>query len=551
MKKLLILPAMFFINIAFATNKDSVCTEANLKSATIYYGNGASLKHSSRVNLKKGVQYVVINNIAVSPDINSFQISCPDDVTIMSYLHRVYIKPVNKTTNPMIVKYSDSIKKLQSKLSLIKNNININEDQLRRLTNLIENNFTTPDKKNINSDELIKLSTYYGEKVKQLKSESYNLSLNTIECNEKIDELNNKIYELNNVDNETNINKPFGQLIIQVNANVSMSADFDVEYFTRNAGWIASYDIKVKSIDNIFKILYKAKINQTTGLDWNNVKLNLSTGNPNLGNVAPKIFPTYLQIYTPILYSTMSSAAYSQSDAPVMKAQMLEKDKKEFSDDMNTQKPDVSDYLTLQESQLNTNFEIDLPYTIPSDGNAYAVNIKEEKINALYEHYSIPKLDNDVFLIAKLYGWNNLSLLPGEANIIMDNVFLGKSVLNTNTTDDTLVFSLGRDKRVNTDRKLLKDFSAIRNDRKTDTYSYEITVKNNKNQPVSLMLNDQYPISKTKEVEVILTQNGDAKIDNDTGIMTWKIKLQPGESKKIKFSYQIKYPKDKIIEELR
>jgi hypothetical protein len=109
---------------------------------------------------------------------------------------------------------------------------------------------------------------------------------------------------------------------------------------------------------------------------------------------------------------------------------------------------------------------------------------------------------------------------------------------------------LGRDKRINIDRTLTRDYSSVkRNDIKSETYSYTITVKNNKNQAVDLTLKDQYPISNNKEIESTLTSIDDAEIDKETGILTWKIKLQPGESKKIKFTYQIKYPKDKIIQE--
>ncbi len=161
-------------------------------------------------------------------------------------------------------------------------------------------------------------------------------------------------------------------------------------------------------------------------------------------------------------------------------------------------------------------------------------------------------MDNDAFLIAQIDRWDSLSLLPGQANIIMDNVYLGKSFLNPNTTEDTLNLSLGRDKRVSINRKLIKEFKSVkRNDTKTETYTYETTVKNNKNKPVELQLKDQYPISQTKEVEVVLTEDGSANIDNETGLMNWNIKLQPGESKKIRFSYQIKYPKNKVIQELK
>ena len=161
-------------------------------------------------------------------------------------------------------------------------------------------------------------------------------------------------------------------------------------------------------------------------------------------------------------------------------------------------------------------------------------------------------MDNDAFLIAQIDRWDSLSLLPGQANIIMDNVYLGKSFLNPNTTEDTLNLSLGRDKRVSINRKLIKEFKSVkRNDTKTETFTYEITVKNNKNKSIELLLKDQYPISQTKEVEVVLTEDGSANIDSETGLMNWNIKLQPGESKKIRFSYQIKYPKNKVIQELK
>lgn len=552
MKRLIILPAIFVFNFAIASNRDTVSANASLQTATVYYGNGATLNHHCRANLKKGIQFLVINNIAMNPDINTIQIKCPDEVTILSYLHNVYTKPVLPVTNPLINRYKDSIKRFQSKIDFIGNNININEDQLKRLTYLIENNFTTPDKKNISSEELIKLAGYYGEKVKQIKTELYNLNLTKFEANEKIIEFTNKINELIRDDSDSKQSAPIGQLIVQINTSTAIAAaDFDLEYFTRNAGWIASYDIKVKSLDNMFKVLYKAKVNQTTGLDWNDVKLNLSTANPNLGNEAPVLFPTYLQIYAPVLYNTLSNAVSVADESVVLTARMPAM---AYKDDFSKTKKnaDISDYLTLRESQLNTNFEINLPYTIPSDGNAYSVDIKEEKIKALYEHYSIPKLDNDVFLIAKLSDWDKLSLLPGEANIIMDNVYLGKSTLNPNTTEDTLIFSLGRDKRISIDRTLTRDYTSVkRNDTKSEIYSYIITVKNNKNQAVDLTLKDQYPISNNKEIEVILTQTDDAEIDKETGLMTWKMKLQPGESKKIKFTYQIKYPKDKIIQESR
>ena len=195
---------------------------------------------------------------------------------------------------------------------------------------------------------------------------------------------------------------------------------------------------------------------------------------------------------------------------------------------------------------------INLPYDIPSDEKAYSIHIKEEKLQAGYEHIAIPKLDGDPFFSAKIGNWGNLNILPGETNIILDNMYIGKSYLNPNTPDDSMRISLGRDQSIAISRKEVKDFSMVKkNETKIETHTFEITIKNNKKQAVSMELKDQYPVSKVKEIEVDLKEDGDATVNAETGLLTWKISLAPGESKKLRFQYLVKYPKDKIITETK
>jgi hypothetical protein len=82
---------------------------------------------------------------------------------------------------------------------------------------------------------------------------------------------------------------------------------------------------------------------------------------------------------------------------------------------------------------------------------------------------------------------------------------------------------------------------------KKQIFTYEITVKNNKKDAIDILVKDQYPISQNKEVEVELLEKSDALDNMETGVLTWKLKLAPGEVKKLKVSYSIKYPKDKVL----
>ena len=548
---------MSFLFLNFLTSsaqvKDTSNSKASLTSATVYFGYGAQLQQQSKTNLNNGTQIVVINNIALQPDINTMQITCPENVTILSFYHRLYSKPRPVVVKPVNQLQQDSLKKLQKALNASSNEYSINEDVLARINALIENNFTRPDKKDISSEELIKLTNFYTGQIKQIRQKLFDLQQQKNEIVIQISQITNRINEQQpqpEVSNEEY--QATGQLILQVMSKSAGSTDFEFSYFTRNAGWVPSYDIRVKTIDNSFKLVYKAMVSQSTGLNWEAIKLNLSTSNPNQGTTIPTLSPYFLQLYVPQLYANINEGYTSQNLSPTLSEVVVSANRKVVNDNVTDSFSTVGDFLQLKESQLNTNFEIDLPYDIPSDGNAYAVTIKDEKIPATYQHFAVPKLDRDAFLMAQLSRWDSLSLLPGQANIIMDNIYLGKSFIDPNITTDTLNISLGRDKRIALNRKMVKDYkNSGRGDSKTELYTYEITIKNNKKQPVTLLLKDQIPISRTKEVEVTLTSCDFTERNLETGQLSSQIQLQPGESKKIRFGYQIKYPKNKVLQETR
>jgi len=215
----------------------------------------------------------------------------------------------------------------------------------------------------------------------------------------------------------------------------------------------------------------------------------------------------------------------------------------------------LQQYTTLNQGQLNTNFEIDLPYDIQSNGKIHSVTIKDQEIDCLLKNYAVPRVDKEAYLLAEVSDWQNLDLLPGDANIIMDNTYIGKSVIDPNTTADTLNLSLGKDKRLAIKRSLVKELSSLKasGGSNKQTFTYEIIVKNNKLTDVNMLLKDQYPLSTIKEVEVKLEDKGESEVmvNEEVGVLTWKISLKPGESKKVRFTYSVKYPKDKKIVNLK
>lgn len=214
-----------------------------------------------------------------------------------------------------------------------------------------------------------------------------------------------------------------------------------------------------------------------------------------------------------------------------------------------TTKQGMSDYTEISENELNISFDIDIPYDVLSNGKAHSVDLKELQLPASYKYYAAPRVDKEAFLLAEISDYSKYNLLQGEANIIFEGLYVGKTIINPNQTSDTLNLSMGRDKKISIKREKVADKSGTKflSSKKEQTFTYDITIRNNKKEAIELLLKDQYPLSPDKEIEIELLDKSNAKVNTETGILTWDLNLKPNETKIIRLSYKVRYPKDKVI----
>lgn len=201
------------------------------------------------------------------------------------------------------------------------------------------------------------------------------------------------------------------------------------------------------------------------------------------------------------------------------------------------------------ENQTNVEFNIANPYTVPSDGKQYLVEINEVSTDAIYQYFVAPKLSTDVFLTARITDWNKYNFLSGEANLFFEGTFIGKSLIDTHATADTLNLSLGTDKNIVVTRTLQKDLTGKQGfgSNKKETRDWLITVKNRKNQPVNLLVEDQLPVSQNSGIEVETQEVSGAQVDKLSGKLSWSLSLKPLDEKQLHLKYQVKYPKNQLV----
>lgn len=538
MKKILTLGFIAFISQSFSQENEKK-VKSEIKHVTVFL-SGAAVTSVGNTSIEPGAHDLVFENLSPYVDANSIEAKGEGSFTILAvYFRSNYL---NNQPKPKEIRLlEDSLEMLQVKLAVQQNLRNVYESEEAML---LANKNIGGQNTGVNALELEKIANILRARLTDLNAKELECTLKEKKITEEIVKIQSQLAEMN-----ARRNKNTGEIVVSVSANAATAAKLSLTYNVQNAGWTPVYDLRAEGNSPNVKLECRANVWQNTGVDWKDVKLTVSSGNPSVSGTKPVLDPWWLSYYTPTKYKPYSSygkksktAAY---DAPASSAETVSQNTED-----QLQEADYSyNYTVVEENATTVEYEISILYNIPTDGKPHSVSVQSVNIPALYRYYCAPKLDPDAFLLAKITGWDKYNLLSGNMNVFFDGTFVGRSYLETRTTSDTLDISLGRDKNVVVKRTLLKDFSdkKIIGLNRKETRAYEITVRNKKKSEIEIDVEDQVPLSTSNEIEIETLETGGAKHDKEKGLLTWNFKIATGEEKKLRMSYSVKYPKDKVI----
>ncbi len=561
-KILLLFVAVLFFNNVFAENEKVV--KVNVEKATVYL-QGAQLYSKSVFNLSQGYNKLVFEGVSASLDANSIQANGKGDFTILDVqFNSKYVEPIKKISS------SDKVKIYQQQLVLVEDSIeniafdmgdvNNKKTALTTEKNLLLNNRIMKGETKRDSLNLLKESLLFlREKLYNIDAELLKLQrieTKHIKLNNRLNQRKADLENLINSNGETNTEtaKIVNQIIVSVLSEIPTQATIGISYYCQNAGWLPQYELRANSDANKIQLKHLAQIYQTTGIDWTNAELTLSTGNPNQNNILPTLSPFWVAYYQQLQqYNRKKSEEFSvtQKDAKyISKKPMLDAEfDKVTSVDDEAKTRYASDFVSTNQNLLRTDYEIKLKYNIPNDGKQHVAMIQTKEISSLFEFTAIPKLDRNAFLMAKIFNWEDLNLMQAQANIFFDGTYLGKTFINPTETNDTIQLNVGRDNGIVMERKLLKEKSKEKTlqGEKISTKTYQITIRNTKNTNVVLNLMDQIPLSNDITIKVQLLDAGNGNLDETNGQISWKLNLKSKEMKKISFTYEVKSSSGKAL----
>lgn len=576
--------------------------KSKLNEATVFL-RGAELTHTATASLNRGDNEIRIEGLSPNIDLNSLKIKAGNGVVISAFEFSVDDLLLNKPNGQRIKAIEDSIVLITEQLDRLKAEIKIDSE----LTGLMKRGTDRNIADTISVTDLMKVMEYY-------QSKSTEIEMRQIVNRKKQKDFEKLISDLNTRFRAESSEKyeRSGVLKLNASAQIASSCTFTISYYTSQASWIPYYDINIKSVDKPIDIVTKAKVRQTTTVDWSKVKLTLSTSTPSAGKQAPLFSAWFLQYIRPLdvrseNYAVQNSISYEREKdvneentlsevvvtgygtkirgiqsipnaSPLYIVDGREVSNNEFNalDPRSIKNIEVlkdasattiygsraaqgvivitlnsmDNYVTANENDLDMTFNIDLPYTIPGNGKEQSIQLRTQNASATYKYYCAPKLDRETFLLAEISGWEKLGLMSGKANVTYDDTYIGETYINASSTQEALPLTLGTDKRVSVKRELVEDSSSKKtfgNDIK-QVFTYKITVKNNQNKNIKMVLKDQYPKSTSKELqaELLLKDTTPPSVNKEeVGVLTWEEDFTPGEVKTYYISYSIKYPKDK------
>ncbi|MCZ8022009.1 MAG: mucoidy inhibitor MuiA family protein [Cyclobacteriaceae bacterium] len=531
---------IFLVLVGFAmqlqVEAQEIVTESNVNHVTVFL-NKAQVNRLAKVRIPAGKSQVVVSNLSSMLDPQSIQVSGKGKFVIEgTSVRQNYLSEVNLPLPIKVLKDSANLLAKWIQLENSQKEILTREEQL-----LNTNQKIGGGNQNITVAELKAMADFYRTRMTDIVQARLKHDEKINRYQERLNKINAQIQEKNA---QYSLNT--SEIVVNISSDLQQAVELEIDYIVMNAGWQAVYDLRATNTNSPLSLGYKASVYQNTGEQWKNVKLTLSTANPNESGMKPELFTWFLDFYQPVVYRDRSTRGLSmkKAEAPAPEAtadmQMSVASEEAVSS---------SFYVNTTQTTLNTEFAIAIPYTIESGNKPTLVEIKNHQVQATYLYSVAPKLNQDAFLIAKATGWEEFSLLPGEANIFFEGTYVGKTFLDPGTIKDTLSVSLGRDKRINVKREKTKDFNARKTIGSTqrDTYNFDITVRNAKSESIRIVVEDQYPISNNSQIEIATTQTSGATVNKAEGKLIWNLQLQPGESKKLTFGYEVKYPKDKKL----
>lgn len=529
--------ALLTASLASAQKTERV--QLPVTSVTVFAG-GAQVNRSGKVSLPAGKSEIFIGGITTVLVEGTLQAAVNGKVTILSV-----VRTEDKTGG----EYAGEMRKLQELSESLGDSLELNKMQLEILQQekeLLLQNRQIGGTEGVRTAELKQLADFMTARLSGISRQVYDRRKTAARLERQKRETARKLQKLRLRQSRVSTG-----VKIALEAPAAVTAGFRLSYIVENAGWYPLYDLRLPEEGNEAKLVSRAKVWQTTGTDWNNVSLVLSSGDPRSVRQIPVVEPYFLRneprpVYRQEAVMNKASVEEEYEDALVLEDAAAGTEEMEAGAGMRPM-------AVRSDNKNNVEYTVGIPYSVPSEAEGSEVRIAELSVPVVYDYIVVPRVAQEALLVASIDSFSSYNLPEGEISLYLDNSYRGRQTTGGNALsvdDDRLSLSMGSEKGISVKRMPKQNFRKTSGSTVRIRKVWETTLRNNKGRPVKIKVEDRYPLSQDDKIKVeeLTYTRENAEADPGTGKITWTLTLQPGESVSLNIGYTVKYPREWEVE---
>lgn len=520
-------------------------------SAVTVYQDRAVVTRSATVQLAGGTAELVFSNLPQALNEQSLQVSGKG--TAQATILDVSAKQtyVDYTPDARVKELEDQLKGFGKQMRGLDDRSTLLNAQSATLDRM-EGALFAPPAKDVPRPDL----NQFTASLAYLSEQKAKITTDRAALDEQREDLQNRIATVQNQLNELRGagGRAFKTVTVRVAAAQAGSLDVSLAYTVPGASWVPSYDARVLSTERTVRLDYFGLVRQSTGEDWKDVALTLSTARPSLGGAAPALSVWQLDVFNPI--ALREQAERSRRD----EMRFAAKANAPAAVNMQTLTTNTGFYLgdeakeadfataTIEAGATSASFKIAVSSSVPSDNSPQKVPVTSASLKAVPEYLTVPKRQAAAFLTSKVVNSSEFPLLAGAMNVFLDDTFVATSALRTVMSGEKFDLALGVDDGIAIKHKRVTKFTedtGLTNSGKRITYEYLLTVQNNKKTAERVIVADQVPLSRNEKIVVkLLSPDAKEVKPTDEGTLKWTLDLKPGEKRELTVKFTVEHDND-------
>jgi uncharacterized protein (TIGR02231 family) len=544
-----------------------VLAPSRVDAVTVFL-SGAEVTRVAKVKIDKGEHTVIFNDIPASAVQGSIRVEGKAtgklDIGSVDTARKYLARAESQAADVERKKIEDELEALRDQKTVIEAQVQASETQKQLITNLVQLP-TRPAPANGGSgagEDWTRVLALIAQGTTDASRLGIDAQLKIRDLDRKIEDLDKKLSALAPPKTDQT------EVRVYVEAGSPLDADFTVRYQVAGANWVPLYDARLqtgtKTTTAKMDLARRAAITQKSGENWDGVTLQLSTARPSEGASAPNIDtqsvdfePEVKPLPAPM---PMAKARRPENIQQDMDAPLTGAERGELSAGLAKAGAPESEPQVIAETEaaltsapFEATFAVPGKVTVTGNGDAKRVVLLTDALEPSLSSRTVPKVDSNAYLYAKVKVPKGTPLLPGRVYLFRDGTFAGTATLPLLQPGEEHDIGFGADDQVKVHYAVIEEKrgeSGLISSSHNDSRNFRITLKNLHERPIQMTVLDRVPVSQNQDIKVEYTGKTTptkTNFEDKRGVISFESKMEPDEEKVLDYGYRITWPAAKSI----